>query len=118
MGWCGEVGVREVGRWWKAGQGVDGVEGEARVVLCTLQVVVVDGDNTLDGLWQSVSDGLMSNGCFAESCVGGKVLMEKETMDVEVGQDSHQCMWWVESVYFGPESLVCGKVCGKGGRLC
>ena len=56
----------------------------------------------------------MSNGCFAESCVGGKVLMKKKTMDVEVGQDSHQGMWWVESVYFGPEGLVCGK----GGRLC
>ena len=90
--WCGEVGVREVGRWWKAGQCVDGVEGEACVVLCTLQVVVVDGDDTLDGLWQSVSERLMSNGCFAESCVGGKVLMKKKTMDVEVGQYAHQAI--------------------------
>ena len=35
--WCEEVGVREIGRWWKAGQSVNGVEGKA----C----------DALDGLW-------------------------------------------------------------------
>ena len=68
---------------------------------------MVDGDDTLDGLWQSVSDRFMSNGCFAEGGVGGKVLMEKKTVDVEVGQHPHQGMWWVESVYFGPKGLIC-----------
>ena len=49
--WCEEVGVSKVGRWWKASQGVNGVEGKACVVLCSLQVAVVDGNDTLDGLW-------------------------------------------------------------------
>ena len=48
--WCEEVGVSKVGRWWKASQGVNGVEGKACVVLCSLQVAVVDGNDTLDGL--------------------------------------------------------------------
>ena len=34
--WCEEVGVSEIGRWWKAGQSVNGVEGKACVVLCSL----------------------------------------------------------------------------------
>ena len=48
--WCDEVGVCEVGRWWEAGQSVNGIESQACVVLCSLQVVVVDGNDTLDGL--------------------------------------------------------------------
>ena len=49
--WRGEVGIREVSRWWKAGQSVNGVESQACVVLCSLHVVVVDGNDALDGLW-------------------------------------------------------------------
>ena len=105
--WCAEIGVREVSRWWKAGQCVNSVEGEACVVLRALQVVVVNGDDTLDGLWQSVSERLVSNGCLAKSCVGGKVLMKEKTVDMEVCQYSHQGMWWVKSVDFGPEGLIC-----------
>ena len=44
------LGIREVSRWWKAGQSVEGIESQACVVLCSLQVVVVDGNDTLDGL--------------------------------------------------------------------
>ena len=93
--WCAEVGVREIGRWWEAGQCVNGVEGEACVLLCALQVVVVNGDDTLDGLWKGVSEWLMADGCFAKSCVGGKVLMKEKTVDMEVCQNSHQGMWRV-----------------------
>ena len=49
--WCGDVGIREVSRWWKAGQSVNGVESQACVVLRSLQVVVVNGNDALDGLW-------------------------------------------------------------------
>ena len=38
LGWYDEVGVREVGRWWKTGQCVNGVEGKACVMSCALQV--------------------------------------------------------------------------------
>ena len=41
----------------------------------------------------------MANGSFCESCVGGKVLMEEKTVDVEVGQYPHQSVRWVKSVY-------------------
>ena len=47
----GEVGIREVSRWWEAGQSVNGVKSQACVVLCSLHVVVVDGNDALDGLW-------------------------------------------------------------------
>ena len=43
LAWCEEVGVSEIGRWWKAGQCVNGIEGKACVVLCSLQIAVVDG---------------------------------------------------------------------------
>ena len=49
--WRGEVGIRDVSRWWKAGQSVNGVESQACVVLCSLHVVVVNGNDALDGLW-------------------------------------------------------------------
>ena len=49
----------------------------------------------------------MSNWCLAKSCVGDKVLMKEKTVDMEVGQDAHQGMWWAESVDFGPECLIC-----------
>ena len=49
--WCDEVGVREVSRWWKAGQSVNGVKRQACVVLGSLHVVVVNGNDALDGWW-------------------------------------------------------------------
>ena len=48
----------------------------------------------------------MANGSFCESCVGGKVLMEEKTVDMEICQDSHQSVWWVKGVYFSPKGLV------------
>ena len=64
---------------------------------------MVDGNDTLDGL---SSEWLMANGSFCESCMGGKVLMEEKTVDVEVCQYTHQGVRWVKSVYLRPKGLV------------
>ena len=39
--------------------------------------------------------------------MGVEVLMEDETVDMEIRQDPHQSMWRVEGVDSGPKRLVC-----------
>ena len=99
-GLCAKVGVQEVCRWWKAGHGVNGIESQACVALDSLYVVVVNGDETLDGRWKCIRG--VSKGVETV-----QVLVENESVDVEVREDAHEGMWWLEGVYFGPKRLVC-----------
>ena len=94
-GLCAKVGVQEACRWWKAGHGVNGIESQACVALDSLYVVVVNGDETLDGRWKCISERLMSDRGVSK---GVETVQENESVDVEVRQ---------EGVYFGPKRLVC-----------
>ena len=111
-GLCAEVGIQEVCRWWKAGHGVNGIESQACVALDSLYVVVVNGDETLDGRWKCISERLMSDRGVSKGVETVQVLVENESVDVEVREDAHQGMWWLEGVYFGPKRLVCRDVGG------
>ena len=55
-GLCAEVGIQQVCCWRKAGHGVNGIESQACVALDSLYVVVVNGDETLDGRWKCISE--------------------------------------------------------------
>ena len=112
-GLCAEVGIREVGRWWKAGQSVNGIESQACVVLRSLYVVVVNGNETLDRRWKCVSEGLMADGSFGKGVETVQVLVKDESVDLEVCEDSHQSVWCLKGVHFGPKRLVCRKVGGS-----
>ena len=112
-GLCAEVGIREVGRWWKAGQSVNGIESQACVVLRSLYVVVVNGNKTLDRRWKCVSEGLMADGSFGKGVETVQVLVKDESVDMEVCKNSHQSMGWLKGVYFGPKRLVCRNVGGS-----
>ena len=111
-GLSAEVGIQEVCRWWKAGHGVNGIESQACVALDSLYVVVVNCDKTLDGRWKCVSQRLMSDRGVSKCVETVQVLVENESVDVEVSEDAHEGMWWLEGVYFGPKRLVCRDVGG------
>ena len=102
-GLCAEVGIREVGRWWKAGQSVNGIESQACVVLRSLYVVLVNGNKTLDRRWKCVSERLMADWTFGKGGVTVQVLVKDESVDMEVREDSHQSVWWLKGVHFGPK---------------
>ena len=76
-------------------------------------VVRCCGDETLDGRWKCVSERLMSDRCVRKGVETVQVLVKNESVDVEVREDAHQGMWWLEGVYFGPKRLVCRDV-GSG----
>ena len=107
-----EVGIQEVCRWWKAGHGANGIESQACVALDSLYVVVVNCDKTLDGRWKCVSQRLMSDRGVSKCGETVQVLVENESVDMEVSEDAHEGMWWLEGVYFGPKRLVCRDVAG------
>ena len=110
---CVYVG-RLVCRGWDPAAGgkraVNGIESQARVVLRSLYVVVVNGNETLDRRWKCVSEGLMADGSFGKGGETVQVLVKDESVDMEVCEDSHQSMWWLKGVHFGPKRLVCRKV--------
>ena len=83
------------------------------VVLRSLYIVVVNGDETLDRRWKCVSEGLMANGGVGEGVETVQVLVKDESVDVEVCKNTHQSMWRLQGVYFGPKRLVCRSVGGS-----
>ena len=86
------------------------------MVLCSLHVVVVNGNEALDGGWKSVGKGLVADGSFCKCGVAVQVLVKDKAVHVEVREDPRQSMWWLEGVHFGPKRLVCRE--GGGGWLC
>ena len=82
-GLSAEVGIQEVCRWWKAGHGVNGIESQACVALDSLDVVVVNGNKTLDGRWKCVSQRWMSDRGVSKCVETVQVLVEKESVDME-----------------------------------
>ena len=50
------------------------------MVLCSLHVVVVNGNDPLDGGWQSVGKGLVANGSFCKSGVAVQVLVKDKAI--------------------------------------
>ena len=82
------------------------------MALDSLYVVVINGDETLDGWWKCVSERLMSDRGVSKGIEAVQVLVKNESVDMEVREDAHQGMWWLEGVYFGPKRLVCRDVGG------
>ena len=82
------------------------------MVLRSLHVVLVNGNEALDGRWKSVCEGLVADGSFCQRGVAVQVLVKDKAVHVEVGEDPHQSMWWLKGVDFGPKRLV------GGGWLC
>ena len=83
------------------------------MVLRSLHVVVVNGNKTLNRRWKSVSEGLVADGSFGKGGVTVQVLVKDESVHMEVREDSHQSVWWLKGVHFGPKRLVCRKVGGR-----
>ena len=82
------------------------------MALDSLYVVVVNGDETLDGWWKCVSERLMSDRGVSKGVEAVQVLVKNESVDVKVSEDAHKGVGWLEGVYFGPKRLVCRDVCG------
>ena len=82
--------------------GVNGIESQARVALDALYVVVVNGNEPLDGWWKCVSERLMSDRGVSKGVEAVQVLVKNESVDMKVS----------EGVYFGPKRLVCRDVGG------
>ena len=83
------------------------------MVLRSLHVIVVNGNKTLNRRWKSVSEGLVADGSFGKGGVTVQVLAKDESVHMEVREDSHQSVWWLKGVHFGPKRLVCRKVGGR-----
>ena len=78
-----------------------------------MHVVVVNGNEALDGRWKSVGEGLVADGSFCKCGVAVQVLVKDKAVRVEVREDPHQSMWWLKGVYFGQKRLVCREVGGR-----
>ena len=82
------------------------------MALDALYVVVVNGNEPLDGWWKCVSERLMSDRGVGKGVEAVQVLVKNESVDMKVGEDAHQGVGWLEGVYFGPKRLVCRDVGG------
>ena len=95
-----------------------------------MHVVVVNGNDALDGRWKSVGKGLVANGSFCKSGVAVQVLVKDKAVNVEIRQDpiragwrvytSAQKDWSAERVVVGGwvGSDVVGDVVVRGGVRC
>ena len=77
------------------------------MALDALYVVVVNGNEPLDGWWKCVSERLMSDRGVGKGVEAVQVLVKNESVDMKVGEDAHEGVGWLEGVDFGPKRLVC-----------
>ena len=82
------------------------------MALDALYVVVVNGNEPLDGWWKCFSERLMSDRGVSEGVEAVQVLVKNESVDMKVSEDAHEGVGWLEGVYFGPKRLVCRDVGG------